>query len=506
MAAAVDPATGLADLGDELVLKILDGLFSPGDKRSLRAVCTQLRDLVDSRVTRAQTYLHFGAAPLAACRRWGPSLQRLQFRCQSPAPDVVEALAGGDFKVLEELLIYETAFSPDAAAALAAAAAGWPALRRLTLVENELRAAGVQALARTVWPSLTQLTIEKNGLTAEGVAALGPAAFPSLASLRLRGNAIHRAGAEALARTAWPQLRELCLEDEGLDGQAAGVIAAAAATHWPGLRALSLGSNSLAAGALEHSDWSDLEELDLGRIGMDHGCVIQLAPLARQWAGLRTLKLGGNPLQAAGIAELDRASLPHLRELHLQRARLGVDGAAMLAFASSEWPALRALRLRGNALRAAGVLALARATWPALEELHLSNNNLGAEGAGALAGVAARAFPALHTLNLADNELGDAGVRALVGGARCPTLCNLGLCANEIGMEGSAALGAAAANLPALRRVTLAWNEVGFAGAEALARGAWPRLLVAVIDPDDVLHDQRHVAGDVRDLGSLSAA
>ena len=219
-------------------------------------------------------------------------------------------------------------------------------ISRCPLERLELFAAGGEELARaaaaTPFARLRALRFGGLGLEA--------AAFPELARLAMRDD-----GARALA--ASPHLASLTsLELDGC-GLTEDGVAAVARARWR-LRELSLAWNPLDAGFTE-------------------------ALVGPATAPLATIGLQGTNPDRDDLARLGRA-FPALRDLDLERCRIGAAGLAALV-AALEVPLVR-LRVERNSLGDAGALALAAApALASLRSLEAGHNRIGHTGAAAIA-------------------------------------------------------------------------------------------------------------------------
>lgn len=207
---------------------------------------------------------------------------------------------------------------------------------------------------------------------------------------------------------------------------------------------------------------------------------------AARLSALRELDLGDTNLGDAGVEALTNQTWPALESLSLDENGITSQGTATLATAAvARLPLLHKLSISDNKCGDAGVQALTQVTWGALQVLHLNCNTITHQGVAALA--AEVPLPVLRVLHLAGNDFDDAGVEALVKHS-WPHLQELNLNGNCIGLDGGAALGAAASRcFPALRTLSLVHNYLGYAapdndpgypqGVHALVHAApWPAL------------------------------
>jgi uncharacterized protein (TIGR02996 family) len=169
-------------------------------------------------------------------------------------------------------------------------------------------------------------------------------------------------------------------------------------------------------------DDADVNEMDaepdeFGDVLMPVFSADQAGPLAALDLGrLVELDLEYFPIGDVGARAL-AASLGRgrVRALDLRYCGLGDDGLATLA-ASPHFRELRTLRLQGNEITAAGVYALAR--FERLTELDLRYNPVGEEGVDAL--LTAPFVPSLKRLFLQRTDITDAGVRKLASASPLP--------------------------------------------------------------------------------------
>jgi hypothetical protein len=222
---------------------------------------------------------------------------------------------------------------------------------------------------------------------------------------------------------------------------------------------------------------------------------------------VRTLYLGCNHIDAAGLAPLTRviATDATVRALWLKRNPIGDDGVRALAEALTANHSVRTLDLTNTGVTAHGIAALVDALLarPApierlyaggnglgpvaathlarllrgggTRELYLAAGSLGDDGAEILA-AAIRAGGTPVTLGLGGNGIGVAGVRALAARlsaiaaldlARPPSSLVLRAAPNAVGDDGAAVLAAALPGSP-LRRLDLRHTGVTGRGARLL--------------------------------------
>jgi len=123
--------------------------------------------------------------------------------------------------------------------------------------------------------------------------------------------------------------------------------------------------------------------------------------------GLTLERSGHGILEGLGLLRVER--LPRLRLLDISGCTNGPD---LLLPALPALARLRSLRVGGCNMGAAGCASLLAALPPSVTTLDLRNNGLADEGAIALAAALPR-LPALSNLNLARNSVGDPGAAAL---------------------------------------------------------------------------------------------
>lgn len=189
-------------------------------------------------------------------------------------------------------------------------------------------------------------------------------------------------------------------------------------------------------------------------------------PLVRElfgWAPFRqltALDIFGAALTPADAVNLV-ASCGPLDELQLRSAKLGPEGAAILANAKP-LANLRILSLISNGIGAKGTAALIELQ--NLRALDLRKNKVGTEGAAALA-----EHPSVRTIDLTGNTINAETLEALCGGDGLKELRELCLQATHVDDEGLRVLAAS----PLLGRLTglnLRSNKITDAGAKVLAK------------------------------------
>ena len=235
----------------------------------------------------------------------------------------------------------------------------------------------------------------------------------------------------------------------------------------------------------------------LARFG--DNCARALADGLKHWPDLRTLNLGDNSICYDGAKALADGlkHCPNLQTLNFSsncstilstfglRNKIGGDGARALADGLKHWPDLRTLNLRGNNIGddGAGALGDGLKHCPNLQTLNLGNNcsnffspfvrwnRIGSDGAKALAD-GLKHCPNLQTLNIENNRIGDDGAKALADGLKhCPNLQTLNLELNRIGDDGAKALAGGLKHCPNLQTLDLEWNSISDDGSRAIASG-----------------------------------
>ena len=376
---------------------VVAALEEADDRKALRLVHTQLRDVVGEVTWKLEADLRVAARPPTA-RRW-PRLEELAISYPNLA--ATKALGSGTWAGLRALSLgnthWNTALGAPAARALAAALRRMPALRALELRRVQLPAKAAQELFRasraeaalhlralTMWNAglapaaarilaasgwrLEALDLTGNrGLGAAGVAALGAAPSFLIRRLNLGICNLDAASLLNIADAPWP-LEELALSFNDFSAAAVGP-ALAALSRLPRLRRLDVSYCELSAAnfkALVEAAWPAL--MYFSAVMSDRW--LDVADYMDRW----TLESSAGGPDALGAAAF--AGFPALEVLDLSGVALGEAGAALLA--SRRWARLKVLQLDKARLGDAGVAALARGAWPALEELHLSDNHLGA--------------------------------------------------------------------------------------------------------------------------------
>ena len=182
---------------------------------------------------------------------------------------------------------------------------------------------------------------------------------------------------------------------------------------------------------------SSIHSLSCNHSGMgDEGLQRLLEGCADLFDALGYLRLRGEELSDAGLAQFATASMRRLERLNLADNDFSVSGVQALA--ASDWCAqLRSLSLSGAPLGQAGAQLLAGAPLPRLEVLKLDRCALGDEGLRSL--LAAPYLRGLKTLSVVGCGLSDAGMLAFADAA-CPNLTTLFLADNDVTAEGVASL------------------------------------------------------------------
>lgn len=124
-------------------------------------------------------------------------------------------------------------------------------------------------------------------------------------------------------------------------------------------------------------------------------------------------------------------------------------------------PSADAIRLAGNRLRSPAIRILA-SHFRGLQKLDVSWNELGREGSAAIG----EGLQSLLALDIGGNEIGPEGMREIT--TRLSRLTHLSAVANELGDAGAEAIAAGLRNLNSLE---LGFNRITDVGARALAAG-----------------------------------
>ena len=288
--------------------------------------------------------------------------------------------------------------------------------------------------------------------------------------------------------------------------------------------------------------------LDLYDADLTDKAVIALSDGLRANTSLLSLRLGRNPIGAAGAAALASAVSEHgtlavlllngcqigeeggaaiatlleqqvragrlkLTNLNLLANAIGADAAARLVAVFTKQPQLQSLcgverdqselELLRKGLDSSDARLLAHDVRRnrSVQRLNLFKNNLGPDGAAALATALEEGQSGLTSLDLSLNKIGTRGGEALARalGANS-TLITLNLANNELGADTASHLATALEHNTALRALWLTQNDFGAAAArlsEAKTRRAEP-LELAIADEMDAWMEGHEV-----DLGSL---
>ena len=292
-----------------------------------------------------------------------------------------------------------------------------------------------------------------------------------------------------------------------------------------------------------------IRTLDLFDANLTDKAAIALSDGLRTNTSLLSLRLGRNPIGAAGAAALASALWDHrtLAVLLLDRCQIGEEGgAAIAALLERQVRAGRPSRLTSINVLANGIGADAAARLVAVfteqpqlrslcgieadqselellrkgldssdacllahdvcrnrsvQSLNLFKNDLGPDGAVALGIALEQGQSGLTSLNLSLNKIGTRGGEALAQALGTnSTLTTLNLANNELGADAASHLATALAHNTALRTLRLTQNDFGAAAellSEAKARRATPLELV-IADEMDAWMKEHEV-----DLGSL---
>jgi len=370
-------------------------------------------------------------------RPGAPPLARLDLSgCRGVTPEAVLRLAAAHAASLTHLWAAGgQLWTVGQAEALLAAAP------RLQLAELDLRAgAACAALLRllqgesAVRPRRLLFRAPQRDPHAALALARALQANETLRALELKGQVQWR-GLPALLQASAENvgLEGLALESLGVGPAEAAFLAGQLAAHEAHVESLSLAGNALGEEGVEAlARWlaadGTLQVLDLRRTGCGaQGCEALAVALGRASAPLRSLRLGGNALRAAGAESLGGllARSWSLEALDLSECGLlGGPGIRPLTDAlCGERLCLRRLGLRGNRVGDGGAANLGDMLRfnRTLRELDVGENGVTAEGAGALAAGVRANGGVLVSLALENNPIGDAGWRALEA-IRTPTL------------------------------------------------------------------------------------
>lgn len=338
-------------------------------------------------------------------------------------------------------------------------------------------------------------------------------ASPALRELSLRDNELGDAGARPVLQAlqgAARALRKLSLQNCGLTeagcGALAGVLRAV-----PSLRELQLSYNQLGDAGLRLlcdgllDPQCRLEALHLEDCGLTAAGCERLAAALRDKAELRELVLSSNAVGEEGARALCQglAAAPcPLEALRLESCGLSSGSCEAVGAVLAAKDSLREVDVSSNQLGDAGVARLCAELLKArcrVQTLWLWECGLTAAGCRELSGVL-RAKESLRELSLADNPLGDDGARLLCEsllepGCRLQSLwlrsCNLtAACCPH--------LGAVLARNQHLQELQLTRNPLGDAGVQQLCQ--------ALSQPDARLSDLRLVDCELTDSGCDSLA
>lgn len=225
---------------------------------------------------------------------------------------------------------------------------------KLTLINKNLRDSQLAAiLTDPRVGALTQLDLQINQLSALGVQRLAKSPrLQTLQSLCLSMNPLRDAGIQALSQAPW--LRQLTLLlARSCGGTAAGVRTLATALAGGAIRSLDLGGQEVqAAGLVE----LPLTLLALHEAHLDGAAARELIAHGH----MKSLTLSRAPLGAGALVGLPGIA-PGLYSLTLDQTELADQD--VMALAARPAPALEHLSLQYCSLRDDGVRALARAPW-----------------------------------------------------------------------------------------------------------------------------------------------
>lgn len=246
--------------------------------------------------------------------------------------------------------------------------ANWKQLKKLTIIETPIDAAGMKAIGRL--GTLEFLLMQAGELTGPDVAPL--AALANLQTLNVTTNLF---GEEALKKTP--------LGDEILR----------AASALPKLEVLIVTGIGVSDAGLTALKGPQLHNLWLGQINVTDRGLATLATLK----DLRNLTLSGKGPTDDSLRHFsDLAALEFLRIDHCE-----VQGNGLAALAKLDH--LKALLIESTPFDDEGALALAKL--PALERLSLTRTKITDKGLGTIA-----ALPKLQSLSLAGNDVTIAGL------------------------------------------------------------------------------------------------
>ncbi len=241
------------------------------------------------------------------------------------------------------------------------------------------------------------------------------------------------------------RLEYLELPNDGGTGE--GLAAVLSSSHLSGLQTLIWNGNKCGkdAFALCHAApcRDTLRELGLGACVEDgDGVAVAESLAAASFARLERFDFNGNRLDGGGLTALLAAPwLAGLRTLNLSKTQLG--DAELESLAQTDFRRLEHLQIDYNVFRDAGVSALCRGlSWPALKKLDLMADEdqppPGVDAAQALA--ASSRFPNLAELDLRGFTLGTAGAEALARSSRLNSLTSLKVTASLVSSDGGGML------------------------------------------------------------------
>lgn len=314
--------------------------------------------------------------------------------------------------------------------AIAVKLSSCPALEHLNLSYNDFGVIGVEYLAGVLGQckGLRHIDLYANRIGDDGVGILVDAigeCCPNIDSIVLGANNIGPAGIERLAGVLgkWQNLFniDLCCNQIGNAGveRLASVL-----PNCKNMSHLNLAYNQIGPEGAEH----------LARM------LPKCNNLALIHINLCNNEFGddGTEILANAIGQCNNLALA---ELNLAGNQIGDDGAHSIGLMLTQCSGLRSLSLGSNLIDYAGIVSIAvvleHRNNSALSQLDLSNNEFGDDGAEILAGVLGQC-PALTELNLAGNHIGDVGADSIGGVlSQCPNLRRLCLDDNLISDDAS---------------------------------------------------------------------
>ena len=243
-------------------------------------------------------------------------------------------------------------------------------MRRLTLCEGSMTAAGVVAQLHCVsWSTLQMCRIQSGGLSCAGINAFCTYTWPSLLQLDLSGHQLDAAAIAHLAAGCWPCLTTLNLRHTGLDHAALQQLGLG---YWPAVTHLNVSGNSLSNGSVSLMAPSPEPPCKVT------GWAAQLTSVTGWAAQLTSLDLSHGfltserSLTASVTEQLSKSCWPCLE--HLSVRGIVSDLNAMSHLVCGRWPELSALDIGGPALGAPALQMLAQAPWRHLRYLRLTAN------------------------------------------------------------------------------------------------------------------------------------